>query len=226
MLLLFDCDGVLVDSEIISARANCELLARYGYEISPEEMAHRFAGLTTEVIFRRVAEEMGRELPDTLIREAQVETDRRLDREVEAIEGVGRMLDSLDDPRCICSNSRPERLELTLRRAGLWDRFRPYVFSAQAVRQGRGKPSPDVYLHALEVFETAPADALVVEDSVAGTTAAVAAGVRVIGFTGASHTWPGHGDALTDAGALTTIRRMADLPATVEALRDWVPDGI
>ena len=124
------------------------------------------------------------------------------------IPGVQEMLDALDDPRCICSNSRPERLKVSLSKAGLWDRFRPYVFSAQAVREGRGKPAPDVFLHAAETFETAPADAIVVEDFVAGVTGGVAAGMRVIGFTGASHTWPGHGEALMEAGALTVIRRL------------------
>lgn len=221
MLLIFDCDGVLVDSEIISARVDAELLREIGYEISPEELAHRFAGFTTDEIFRRVGEELGRPVPDSLIKQAKAETDRRLGSEVEAIAGAHEMLDALDDPRCICSNSRPERLKITLTRAGLWDRFRPYVFSAQAVREGRGKPAPDVFLHAAETFETDPADSIVIEDSIAGTTGAVAAGMRVIGFTGASHSFPGHGEVLMDAGALTVVRRLSDLPATIEALRGW-----
>ena len=131
------------------------------------------------------------------------------------------MLDALDDPRCICSNSRSERLEVSLGKVGLWDRFRPYVFSAQEVGTKRGKPAPDVFLHAAEEFETDPADAIVIEDSVTGVTGAVAAGMRVIGFTGASHSWPGHGETLMDAGAVTVVRRLADVPATLEALREW-----
>jgi HAD superfamily hydrolase (TIGR01509 family) len=226
MLVIFDCDGVLVDSEIISARVDSELLARLGFEINPQEVALRFAGYTTEKIFREIGKEMGRAIPDDLIREAQQETDRRLGSEVEAIPGVQEMLDNLDDPRCICSNSRPERLEITLRHTGLWDRFRPYVFSAPAVGEGRGKPAPDVFLHAASVFEVSPADAVVIEDSIAGVTGAVAAGMRVIGFTGASHTWTGHSDALVDVGALTVVRRMADLAATIEALRTWQVDSL
>ena len=142
------------------------------------------------------------------------------------IPGVQDMLDALDDPRCICSNSRPERLEVSLIKAGLWDRFRPYVFSAQAVGEGRGKPAPDVFLHAANVFETSPDDCIVIEDSVAGTTGGVAAGMRVIGFTGASHSWPGHAEALMDAGATTVVRRLADIPATLEALREWRPEAV
>ena len=164
-------------------------------------------------------------MPEAVIERAKRETDRKLKAEVLPIAGVQEMLDALDDPRCICSNSRPERLEVSLTKAGLWDRFRPYVFSAQAVGDGRGKPAPDVFLHAANVFETSPAEAIVIEDSVAGVTGGVAAGMRVIGFTGASHTWPGHGEALMEAGALTVIRRLADVPPTVEALREWRPQA-
>ncbi len=223
MLIIFDCDGVLIDSEILAARVDCEILAGLGYETTPEELAHRFAGFTTERIFKSIGEEIGRPIPEDVIRRAERETDRRLAEQVDPIEGVHQMLDSFDDPRCICSNSRGERLKLSLSKAGLWDRFRPYVFSARDVGEGRGKPAPDVFLHAAKVFETNPAEAIVVEDSVAGVTGAVAAGMRVIGFTGASHSWPGHGDALTDAGALTVVRRLTDIPATVKALRQWSP---
>ena len=226
MLIIFDCDGVLIDSEILSARVDSELLGEIGYEITPEELAHRFAGITTERIFELVGEEMGRAVPTKLIERAKRETDKKLKEEVLPIGGVQEMLDALDDPRCICSNSRPERLQISLTKAGLWDRFRPYVFSAQAVGEGRGKPAPDVFLHAAGIFETEPADAIVIEDSVAGITGAVAAGMRVIGFTGASHTWPGHGEVLMEAGALTVIRRLSEVPATVEALRAWRPEAI
>lgn len=226
MLIIFDCDGVLIDSEIIAARVDCEILREHGYELTPEELAHRFAGFTTERIFQFVGEETGRAFPDEAVHRAQQLTDARLNQEVLPITGVYDMLDALDDPRCICSNSRYERLEVSLTKAGIWDRFRPYVFSAQAVGAGRGKPAPDVFLHAAKVFETSPDDAIVIEDSVPGVTGAVAAGMRVIGFTGASHSWPGHGEALMDAGALTVVRRLADVPATIEALREWRPPTI
>jgi HAD superfamily hydrolase (TIGR01509 family) len=226
MLIIFDCDGVLIDSEILSARVDCELLREIGYEIAPEDLAHRYAGFTTERIFQLVAEEMGRALPDDMVKRAQHETDRRLAKEVQPIAGVHEMLDMLDDPRCICSNSRTERLKVSLSKVELWDRFRPYVFSAPDVREGRGKPAPDVFLHAAEMLETDPQEAVVIEDSTTGVTGATAAGMRVIGFTGASHTWPGHGEALMEAGALTVVNRLADVPATVEALREWHPEAI
>jgi HAD superfamily hydrolase (TIGR01509 family) len=225
MLIIFDCDGVLIDSEILSAQVDCEILREHGYEITPAELAHKFAGLTTDRIFELVGEEIGHPFSNELIHRAQLETDQRLQEQVLPIPGVQDMLDALDDPRCICSNSRPERLEVSLIKAGLWDRFRPYVFSAQAVGQGRGKPAPDVFLHAAKIFETSPDDCIVIEDSVAGTTGGVAAGMRVIGFTGASHSWPGHAEALMDAGTTTVVRRLADVPATIEALRQWRPEA-
>jgi HAD superfamily hydrolase (TIGR01509 family) len=226
MLIIFDCDGVLIDSEILSAQVDCEFLGELGYQITPEELAHRFAGFTTQRIFEKIGEELGRPVPPEMIKRAERETDRRLAEQVEPLPGVHEMLDALDHPRCVCSNSRGERLKISLTKAGLWDRFRPYVFSAHDVGTGRGKPAPDVFLHAARVFETDPSEAIVIEDSIAGVTGAVAAGMRVIGFTGASHSWPGHGDALIDAGALTTVRRLKDIPATVEAMREWRPETV
>ena len=114
MLIIFDCDGVLIDSEILSAQVDAEVLAEIGYAITPEEVVHRFAGLTTERIFQLAGEEMGRTVPEAVIERAKRETDRKLKAEVLPIAGVQEMLDALDDPRCICSNSRPERLEVSL----------------------------------------------------------------------------------------------------------------
>lgn len=226
MLTIFDCDGVLIDSEILSAAVDCEILAEFGYDCTPEELAHRFAGLTTERIFELAGEELGRTIPAEVVRRAEREADIRLGAEVQPIAGVNAMLDRLEGPRCVCSNSRPERLRVSLEKAGLWDRFRPYVFSARDVPDGRGKPAPDVFLHAAGLLETDPAETIVIEDSVAGVTGAVAAGMRTVGFTGASHSWPGHAEALMAAGAITVIRRLADFPPTVEALRAWRPEAV
>ncbi len=217
MLVIFDCDGVLVDSEIIAARVDAELLTEAGYPITAEEAAVRFAGMSDEQIFNAAEAEIGRAIPDEFRVRCEAEIDRRLANEVEAVAGVYEMLDALHTARCICSNSGMDRLAITLERTGLYDRFQPYIFSACEVRNGRKKPAPDVFLHAAEELETAIDRTLVVEDSIHGVAGAVAAGMRVIGFTGASHTWPGHGEALMAAGALTVIRRLADVPATVEA---------
>ena len=140
---------------------------------------------------------------------------------LEEIAGARMALDQLTLPRCICSNSSSQRLELELEHVGLWDYFFPHVFSAPEVGTQKVKPAPDVFVHACEQFGVAPQAAIVIEDSVHGVTAAVAAGCRVVGFTGAGHSFPGHADALTEAGAETVISRLADFPAVVDAFVSW-----
>ncbi len=114
-----------------------------------------------------------------------------------------------------------ERLRISLEKTRLWDRFQPHIYSAVEVGDRQPKPSPNVYRHVIGEFGVAPREAVVLEDSAFGVTAAKAAGARVIGFTGASHTWPAHADLLTEAGAETVINRLADFPATAEALLAW-----
>jgi HAD superfamily hydrolase (TIGR01509 family) len=225
MLLIFDCDGVLIDSEIVASGVNAELLTEIGYEISVDEVIQRFTGLTGEQIFAQVAEEMGVALPADFAERNNVEIDRRLEA-VKPIEGVQEMLDRLDYPRCVCSNSSSKRLKLSMTAAGVYDRFRPYIFSAPEVGTKRSKPAPDVYLHAAKEFQSAPGETIVIEDSMHGVAGAVAAGMRVIGFTGGGHSWPGHADALTEAGAETVVRRLADVPATIDAMAAWSPADI
>jgi beta-phosphoglucomutase-like phosphatase (HAD superfamily) len=108
-----------------------------------------------------------------------------------------------------------------MRSTGLWDRFRPYVYSALEVGSKAPKPDPSVFLHAATTLDVEPKDCYVVEDSFHGVQAAVAAGMRVVGFIGGSHSYPGHGEHLMDAGAETVIHRFEDLPATLEALKVW-----
>ena len=137
------------------------------------------------------------------------------------------MLDRLNgEPTCVCSNSSMERLAISLKKTRLWDRFMPHVYSATEVGDHQPKPAPNVYRYAMAEFGADPRDTVVLEDSVFGISAAKAAGARVIGFTGGAHTWPTHADVLTDAGAETVINRLADLPATAEALLAWegLPD--
>ena len=113
---------------------------------------------------------------------------------------------------------------MTLRKTELWDRFRPYVFSAADVGSGLGKPAPHVFLHAADEFKFDPRQCTVIEDSVHGVAAAVAAGMRVVGFTGGSHCFEGHGELLSDAGAETVITKLIELKEVVAAFEAW--DGI
>ncbi len=222
MLYVFDCDGVLIDSEIIASSVESEFFAKFGYEITPQEVTQRFAGLTGRALGDIVEADTGRKLPDDFFERSKEEIDRRLARDLKAVPGVKEMLDQLDGkPFCVCSNSSMARLKLSLERTRLWDRFVPRIYSAIEVGDLQPKPAPNVYRYAMAEFGADARDTVVLEDSVFGVTAARAAGARVIGFTGGAHTWPGHADVLTDAGAETVINRLIDLPATAEALLAW-----
>jgi HAD superfamily hydrolase (TIGR01509 family) len=224
-LIIFDCDGVLVDSEIIAARVEAELLTAAGYEIEAEDLARLYAGLTFRDIMLRIEKESQQLFQATLIDEAEAMVDRKLRNEVRAIEGVHEAVASVTTKRCICSNSGSSRLEAMLTRTRLLPFFEGRIFSSLDTPSAKPKPAPDVFLHAASVMEADPRKTFVVEDSVHGVAGARSAGMRVIGFTGASHSHPGHADMLTEAGAETVIRRWADFPAVVAALSEWSEDA-
>jgi HAD superfamily hydrolase (TIGR01509 family) len=220
-LVIFDCDGVLVDSEIIAARVEADLISRAGFEISPEEISLSYAGLTFKDIILRIEEKANIPFQASLIDQAEAITDRRLAAEVRAVEGAGEAILAVEGPRCVCSNSRIERIELMLGKVGLLPLFGGNIFSSLSTPSGKPKPAPDVFLYAAGRMKADPAKTFVIEDSVHGIAGAKAAGMRVIGFTGAAHTYPGHADALTDAGAETVIRRWAELKPVLAALEEW-----
>ncbi len=223
-LVIFDCDGVLVDSEIIAARVEAELLTSAGYEISAEEIAESYAGLTFKDILMRVEEISKIPFQVSLIDRTEEAVGRRLRTEVRAIEGVHEAVAAVPVPFCICSNSRTERIEFMLEKVRLLPLFAGRIFSALETPTGKPKPAPDVFLYAAETLGADPARCFVIEDSVHGVTGAVAAGMRAIGFTGASHSYPGHADALTEAGAETVIRRWPELKSVLAALSEWSAD--
>jgi len=220
-LTLFDCDGVLVDSEIIAAKVESKLLTEAGYPISVEEMGERFAGMTWKNILLSIEKEVDIPLSASLLDKSETLLDQKLAREVKLVEGVIYALSRLAGPRCICSNSSLPRLEMMLTKVGLKDHFAPHIYSAKDLGADRVKPKPDIYLHGAAQFNVQPKNCVVVEDSVHGVHAAREAGMRVIGFTGASHTYPSHADKLTEAGAETVISRMVDLPAVIAAMAEW-----
>lgn len=221
MLIIFDCDGVLVDSEILAAQVEIEIFAEHGFEISIEEFSERFAGMTNQDILREVSDELDKALPESLNDDIEARIDDKIVNELNAISGVHQMLDRLDNPRCICSNSGIDRLNISLKRTDLFERFKPYIYSATEVGSKESKPSPNVFLHAANELEADPAQTIVLEDSAHGIKGAVAAGMRVVGFTGASHSYPSHAEKLMEAGAETTINMLSDFPAVVDAFKSW-----
>lgn len=223
-LVIFDCDGVLVDSEIIASRVEADLLTEAGYPISAAELAETYAGLTFKDILLRIEEKANIPLQSSLIDRAEKINDHRLATEVLAIEGAHEAAAAVTAQRCICSNSSAHRLDAMLTRTRLKPLFDGRIFSSKETPTRRPKPAPDVFLHAAATLGADPRRTFVLEDSVHGIHGAKAAGMRVIGFTGASHSYPGHADALTDAGAETVIRRWADLKAVLAALSEWSDD--
>ncbi len=220
-LVIFDFDGVIVDSEIIAAAVEAELLAGAGVDITAADITARYSGLTFKDILLAVEREHGVPLSASLLDQCHGEVDRRLKASVRAIEGAERAVLTFGDRTCVASNSNPSRIAMMLKTAGLAHLFGERIFSAFDSADLRPKPAPDVFLRAATLMGSDPARAVVIEDSVHGVTAARAAGMRVVGFTGGAHTWLGHADMLTEAGAETVVRRHADIPATITALLAW-----
>jgi len=224
-LVIFDCDGVLVDSEIIAARVEAELLTSAGFEISAEELAETYAGLTFKDIMLRVEEKSQIPFQASLIDRAEELVDRKLRADVRIIDGAREAVAAVTAPRAVCSNSRTERVEFMLEKVRLLPFFAGRIFSGLDIPSKKTKPAPDVFLYAAEKLGANPKNTFVIEDSVHGIAGARAAGMRVIGFTGAGHSYPGHADALTEAGAETVIRRWAELNSTIAALSEWSEDA-
>ena len=220
-LVIFDFDGTLADSEIVAARVEAKLLGEAGYEITPEEICERFSGLTFRNILETIESEAGIPFQASLIDRCEAEVDKRLKREVKAIDGAREALLAAGPNRCICSNSSAERLELELQATGLKPFVGGPVWSAKSMDGVREKPAPDIFLHAAKEAGADPAHCFVIEDSVHGVHGARAAGMRVLGFTGGSHAYPGLADRLSDAGAETVISRLSDLPAMLQALSEF-----
>ena len=208
-LIIFDCDGVLIDSEVIACRIDAEVLSEAGIPISAAEIAQRFIGTTMSQMLATLSEEHEVALPDDLVARLQARLETVFAQELRPLPGTAEQLAALTVPSCVASSSGPERLAQSLGLTGLADHFGARVFSARSV--ARGKPAPDLFLYAAERMAVEPDHCLVVEDSLSGVTAAVAAGMAVTGFTGGSHCGSGHGERLRAAGAVQVVANMADL---------------
>jgi HAD superfamily hydrolase (TIGR01509 family) len=182
-LVIFDLDGVLVDSEPIVNRAAAEVLTMSGFPIGEAELLERFCGVSDRDMVAALEREWGRALPADYAERlaARVEQDYRA--QLRAIAGVDRLLDSVASPVCIASSGDPERIRLALDCAGLRHRFSDR-FSATMVT--RGKPAPDIFLYAAARMGVPPGRCVVVEDSLAGIEAATAAGMTQSAFAAAA----------------------------------------
>ncbi|MGW7361948.1 HAD family hydrolase [Streptomyces sp. NPDC054841] len=217
-MVIFDCDGVLVDSEPIAVRTHVALGAELGWPLTEAEVMERFVGRSTTSIGEQIAERVGSDTAriwDERFREMHA---RAVDTGLKAVSGIAEALDSLEvlgfgpQRRCIASSGSHEKMRHTLGRVGLYDRFEGRIFSAHEVE--RGKPAPDLFLHAARSLGVDPARCAVVEDSRFGIQAAAAAGMRGFGYAG----------GLTPAEWLTgpgtvVFTDMRELPALLSAHR-------
>jgi HAD superfamily hydrolase (TIGR01509 family) len=184
-LVIFDCDGVLVDSEPISVAVLIDIVTAGGGTVSEEAAYLRFLGMSMSSVGTILAEEFGFEMTERHLEAMRSELGRRFKRELKPMPGVREALNRLGGRRCVASSSGIDRIRLSLGVTGLLELFEPDIYSASMVE--RGKPAPDLFLHAASAMGVPPQACVVIEDSPAGVTAAQRAGMRVFGFTGGSH---------------------------------------
>ena len=216
--VIFDCDGVLVDSERLAAPILAETLTDLGLPTSAADVDRDFKGRSWEHGLGVIRARRGGEEPWPELRERyRTALFAAFHARLQPIAGVMEALDALDDagiPRCVASSGDHERIRRGLRAAGLLGRFpEGAIFSVDDV--ANGKPAPDLFLHAAARMGVAPARALAIEDSVTGVTAARAAGMTVFGFAGGGHCGPRHDERLRAAGAALVFTDMAELPGLV-----------
>ncbi len=212
-LLIFDCDGVLVDSEILHSQIEADMGREIlGIERDQREHNSLFCGRGLKEVFLAWEKESGRRLPEGFVEEMARRKNEAFSTMLKPIPYVGEALKELQGlPRCVASGTPLPTLEIELRATKLFDFFAPHLFSSTAV--ARGKPAPDIFLYAAQQMGVEPEACLVIEDSIHGVAAARAAHMRVIGFVGGSHCLEGHAEKLKDADIL--LSDMRKLPALV-----------
>jgi HAD superfamily hydrolase (TIGR01509 family) len=207
-LIIFDCDGVLVDSEVLSCRCLSEVLARNGINVGVDQALELFLGRSTAAVLEHY-KGSGQLIPKSFSMELTASVREAFLSALCPIEGVGSVLEGLQVPYCVASSSDFDRVSFSLSLTGLAPHFDRRLYTSQMVK--RGKPAPDLFLYAAEKMQADPRRTLVIEDSVSGVRAGKAAGMTVWGFVGGSHYQSRDGKAiLYDAGADRVFGRMAD----------------
>ncbi|WP_411816731.1 HAD family hydrolase [Hyphococcus sp. DH-69] len=225
--VIFDCDGVLVDSEVLAIRGERGALLDLGLTYSPQEYVEKFVGLHDGAFFEQLrADYVAKHQCDAPADfEETILASRGRERHLlQPIEGADRALSAARDRfghLGVASSSRAHFLKSKLERTSLYDLAAPHVYSADLVAQG--KPAPDIFLYTAEKMNVDPAKCLVLEDSANGVRAARAAGMTAWGFLGGGHCYDGHGDRLIDAGAVTTIDNFTRFVTALDAMGEATP---
>jgi len=180
VLVIFDCDGVLVDSEPIASRVLAEAVSEAGLPLTQAQSNERFLGCSMDMVVDAVEADLGRPLPGDFLSRYTARLHACMEAALEPIPGVSAVLDGLEGPRCVASNGEPATVAFSLAVAGLERYFDGKLFTASDA--GRGKPHPDLFLYAAQAMNHAPAECLVVEDSPLGVQGAIAAGMPVLWY--------------------------------------------
>lgn len=220
-LVIFDCDGVLVDSEPLSMRVLLEGLAAAGYHIDEASAYERFLGRSLATMQTILRNEFGVALPTDRLEQMRLHLFEVYRGELTAMPGIGETLDRLTIPYCVASSSLPERIRVSLEVTGLLPRFVPHLFSATMV--ANGKPAPDLFLHAARQIGVAPGACLVIEDSGPGIKAARRAGMRVFAFVGGGHARrPGYRESLAALAPDVLFDDMRQLPDLIASMGEAI----
>lgn len=216
-LVIFDCDGVLVDSEMIASRELAAYLSDLGRPTQATECRQAFTGMSIQSVADKVHTEWGLTVPDDFIDRLRARDRIAFERELKAVAHVEDALAHLrraNVPFCVASSGTPEKIRHSLALTGLLPKFNEHLFSATQV--AHGKPAPDLFAFAAARMGVQAEHCLVIEDAAPGVQGGVAAGMDVFGFIGASHCTSQSGEALLASGACRIFDRMADLPALLE----------
>jgi HAD superfamily hydrolase (TIGR01509 family) len=206
-LVIFDCDGVLVDSERLAVRTEAEILTGLGWPLTEADIVERFVGRSAAYMHQEIEQQLGRSVDWDA--EFEVQYRQVFERELAPVPGVIDALDRIRIPNCVASSGSHQRMRFTLGLTGLFDRFEGRIFSVDDVSEG--KPAPDIFLHAAEKMGTPPRRCAVVEDSVSGVIAGLAAGMAVFAFTGGVT-----GSAQLSIDTAVTFEDMCDLPLLLD----------
>jgi HAD superfamily hydrolase (TIGR01509 family) len=214
--VMFDCDGVLVDSEFLAAKAHGDELRHLGLAADDRDLAFRYVGIASKAMVPMLAQQFGTALPEDYLVRVRARMTALCEPGLPPIEGVRALVESLTRPACIVSNSGPAWIRRALEATGLLERFDGRIFSAEMV--DKGKPAPDVFLLAANTLGVSPVRCLVIEDSCTGVSAAKAAGMTVFGFHGGRHCGADAAANLRAAGATMCFPTMAEIQAALSAV--------
>ena len=216
-LVIFDCDGVLIDSEVIVNGVHANAMTELGMPTTLDEALDMYCGMRESEMLEKIERTWKKALPSTYTETIKARVEAAYATSLRPVTGVIAALEEFPWQICVASNSPYDKLELGLTVTGLWTRFEPFIFSAASVQ--RPKPAPDLYLYAAERMNVSPKCCVVIEDSPLGVRAAVAADMSVLGFVGGGHCRPGLRERLLGAGASLCFDDMTELRTHVEAVR-------